>query len=129
MPTGNQNYKSTNLMSIGVPAAEADAIADSFQSATAALGNTLAAAATSNADIVHLGSVASNNNGFALRVGTGFKKRQTVINGTSTAALIYPPTVTGFINNQAAGTSFSLASGLAATFASLDANGLQYWKL
>ena len=68
------------------------------------------------------------NNGFALRVGTGFKRSQTVINGTATALLVYPPTTLGQINNQANGSSFSLASGLAACFNAIDANGLNYWK-
>ena len=52
MPTGNQNYTSANLMALGIPAAVADAFADSIQSNVTATGTLVAQAATSSADIV-----------------------------------------------------------------------------
>lgn len=126
MPTGNQNYKSTDLMSIGLPASNADAISDSTQSAVAATGTAFATAVTSVADIVLIGSAASNNAGFVLRNGLGFKRMQFVINMGPASATIYPPIVTGAINNTS---TFTLTSGSSGLFASVDSSGNQYWKL
>ena len=126
MPTGNQNYRSTNLMSLGLPASQADAIADSIQSNVTAVGTTLGTAVTSVADIVLIGSAATGNTGFSLRNGLGFKRRQIVINMGPGSAVIYPPESGGTVNNTS---SYTLTSGTSAQFQSIDPNGKQYWAI
>ena len=117
-----QGYSKTDLSGVGFAPEQAELIALRVQSGVAALGSTLAGAATSVADIVHLGSVAANNNGFSIRDGNAYARRQVVINATAVVAKIFPPDAASRLNNQTPGTSMDLASGVAAVIDTIGPN-------
>lgn len=120
---GKVGVTQSDLAGIGFAAEQAQLMTLSIQSAVAATGSVLSQAYQSEADIVHVSSVhASTNDGLMLRNANAYRKRQVVINATTGTLKVYPPSSSGSINNQAAGSSLSLASGIAAAFDSIGDN-------
>ncbi len=117
-----QGYSKSDLSGVGFAPEQAELISLRVASAIQATGSVLSQAATSNADIVHIGRSTAASAGFAIRDGNAFARRQVVINATNSTQLLYPPTSAGSLNNQAAGASISLASGISAAIDTIGDN-------
>ncbi len=121
-----QGYSKTDLCGVGFAPEQAEFIAVRVQSAVAATGTALSTAATSDADVVYISSVhASNNDGFKIREGGAFSRKQVVINGTASTLKLYPPNTSSSINNRTAGASIDIASGIAAAIDTIS--NTQFW--
>lgn len=113
----------SDLCGVGFAPEQAQLMTLSIQSAVAATGSVLSQAFESQADIVHVSSVHANtNDGIMIRQASAYRKRQVIINATANTLKVYPPSSSGSINNQSAGSSLSLASGIAAAFDSIGDN-------
>ena len=113
----------TDLCGVGFAPEQAQLMTLTVQSAVAATGSVLSQAFESQADIVYVSSVHANtNDGIMLRQANAYRRRQVVINGTANTMKVYPPSSSGSINNQLAGSALSLGSGVAAAFDSIGEN-------
>lgn len=120
---GKQGVTQTDLCGVGFSPEEAQEMTLTIQSAVAATGSVLSQAYQSSGDIIYVSSVhSSNNDGLMLRTASAYRKRQVVINGTTSTLKVYPPSSSGSINNQSAGSSYSLASGVGGVFDSIGDN-------
>lgn len=113
----------SDLCGIGFAPEQAQLMTLSVQSAVAATGSVLSQAFESQADIVHIFScVSAVNDGVMLRQANAYRRRQVIINATTSPLKVYPPSTSGVINNQTAGTFINLASGVGAAFDSINDN-------
>lgn len=114
-----QGYSKTDLCGVGFAPEQADLLALRVENVIAT-GSVLSQAATSVADVVKITSVGGGNDGFKVRDGNAFSRRQVVINATSTTLKLYPPSSSASLNNQSAGDSVSIASGVGAAIDTLS---------